>query len=120
MHQDTWRRAARSALWPVGFAAAAGLLGLGMTDDRAAGARLDVALAALLGVTFTSSGLIAARRRPHNRLGPLMVALGLLWSVGQLASFSHSPLLFTVGLVANDAWVLPFAYLLASFPSGRL
>jgi hypothetical protein len=53
-----------------------------MTDERAAGQRLDVVLAAITGLTFTSSGSVAARCRPHNRPGALMLALGLLWLAG--------------------------------------
>src|SRR3954447_22763188 len=100
MHRDTWRRVAYSALWPVGLAAGAGLFALGMTDERVTGQRLDVVLAAITGLTFTSSGLIAARRRPHDRVGALMVALGLFWLAGWLAEFSRSSALFTAAIFA--------------------
>src|SRR4051794_36720308 len=119
MDRGTWRRVAYSALWPVGLAAAAGLVALGLTDERVAGQLLDIVLVAITGLTFTASGLIATRRRPDDRLGALMVALGLLWLAGQLAEFSHSSVLFTAAIFANDAWVVPFAYFLVSFPSGR-
>src|SRR4051812_7156662 len=119
MNRDTWRRVAYGALWPVGLVAAAGLVGLGMTDERVTGVRLDIVLAAITGLAYTASGLIAARRRPRNRLGALMVALGLLWLAGWLAEFSRSPAVFTAAIFINDAWVVPFAYFLVSFPSGR-
>src|SRR3954468_10769493 len=118
MDRNTWRRVAYSALWPVGLAAAAGLVVLAMTDKRVAGVRLDIVLAAITGLAYTASGLIAARGRPDNRLGALMVALGLFWLAGWLAEFSHSSALFTAAIFANDAWVVPFAYFLVSFPSG--
>jgi signal transduction histidine kinase len=120
MHRETWRRAARIVLWPVGLTAAAGLVVVGTTDERAAGHGLLVVLSALVGATFIASGLIASRRHPQNRLGPSMVVLGFLWLFGQLASFSHSQLVFTIGMFANDAWVVPLAYVLVSFPSGRM
>src|SRR4051794_38310666 len=119
MHRETWRRAACGALWPVGLAAAAGLVALGITDDRAAGQRVDVVLAAITGLTFTSSGLIATRRRPHDRLGALLVALGLFWLAGSLAGVSRSLPLFPARIFVNDAWVVPFAFFLMSFPNGR-
>src|SRR4051812_37618107 len=119
MDRDTWRRVAYGALWPVGLVAAAGLVALGMTDERVTGVRLDIALAAITGLAYTASGLIAARRRPRNRLGALMVALGLLWLAGWLAEFSRSPAVFTAAIFINDAWVVPFAYFLVSFPIGR-
>src|SRR3954454_19644520 len=101
MNRDTWRRVAYGALWPVGLVAAAGLVALGMTDERVTGVRLDIVLAAITGLTYTASGLIAARRRADNRLGGLMVALGLLWLAGQLAEFSRSSALFTAAIVLN-------------------
>src|SRR3954451_8828068 len=91
MDRNTWRRVAYSALWPVGLAAAAGLVVLAMTDERVAGVRLDIVLAAITGLAYTASGLIAARRRPDNRLGALMVALGLLWLAGWLGGVSPPP-----------------------------
>src|SRR3954463_15614537 len=67
MDRDTWRRVAYSALWLVGLAAAVGVVALGMTDDRVAGVRLDIVLAAITGLVYTASGLIAARRRGSSR-----------------------------------------------------
>jgi signal transduction histidine kinase len=49
-----------------------------------------------------------------------MVVFGFIWLFAQLASFSHSQPLFTLGLWANDAEVVPLAYLLLSFPTGRV
>jgi signal transduction histidine kinase len=70
--------------------------------------------------SFTVSGLIAWRRRPENRLGPLMALLGVLWLVGQLMFDPDSPpLVFTAGLILSDAWVVGLVLFLVTFPDGR-
>ena len=121
MHAETWQRAGRVALWSVGLAAGGVILVLGLTDPRAAGARVVAVLLAVAGWTFTASGFVAWRRRPDNRLGPLMVALGLLWLTSQLMSYSHtSSLLFTAGELTTTAYFVLLVLLLVSFPTGRV
>ncbi|MFN8224739.1 MAG: histidine kinase [Gaiellales bacterium] len=79
-----------------------------------------VAVAALLvGWSFLASGLVLWQKRPDNRSGPLMVAIGFAW----LATFlvqSDSALLFTVGTAVENVDLIGILYLLLSFPSGRL
>lgn len=120
MHRQTRLRAARIGLWSAGLAAGAALLVLGLTDPAAEGFRLTVVLSAVAGLTFMASGLVAMRRRPGNRLGPVMIALGLLWLVAHLMTFSHtSSVLATAGAVLGDAYVVPLAVLFLAFPGGR-
>jgi len=120
MHRDTWRRAGRVAVWSVGLTAGAAVLVLGLTDERMAGYRVVAVLSAIFGVAFMASGLVAARRRPENRLGAVMVALGALWLTAQLMGFSHdSSALATASQALGDAYVVPLALLLVSFPTGR-
>ncbi len=69
--------------------------------------------------SFIGTGLYAWDRRPDNLIGPLMVALGFAWCLGQLSA-SNVPALFVTGEVLQS---LPFAiliHLLVVFPSGRL
>jgi signal transduction histidine kinase len=71
-----------------------------------------------VGWTFIGCGLIAWRRRPESHTGPLMVATGFTWFLGNFAN---------VG-VAAVAWVAthlvylhrgPLVQLVLTYPSGR-
>jgi hypothetical protein len=107
-------------LWFIGLAAGAWLVAVGLTDDVASGHRVTAVLWALVGWSFVASGLVAWRRRPSNRLGPLMVVLGLAWSAGHLAIFSHSALVYTAAIWVRVGWVVLLVLFLVSFPEGHL
>jgi hypothetical protein len=71
-----------------------------------------------VGWTFIGCGLVASRRGPQSRTGPLMAATGFTWFVGNFA---------LVG-VATVAWVAahlvylyrgPLVQLVLTYPSGR-
>jgi signal transduction histidine kinase len=114
------RRAWLEVLWVFLLGAGGWLLWLALTDDDYADARLTAVLVALVGWSFTASGLVAWRRRPNNRLGPLMALLGVLWVVGQLLYDTDSPpLLFTAGLWLADCWIVGLVAFLVAFPEGR-
>jgi len=76
-------------------------------------------LAFLVGCAYIGSGLIARRQRPDNRLGVVMIFIGFAWFVTFLAD-ANDDLLFTVGTVLEDLYLVGFVYLILSFPSGRL
>ncbi len=76
-------------------------------------------LALLVGWSFIASGLIGWRARPDNRLGPVMVFIGFAW-FATLLTDAHAPLLFTLGTAVESVYLAGFAYLILSFPSGRL
>jgi signal transduction histidine kinase len=108
------------ALGAAGFAAGlvAGVLVLTsdwQSDQRA----INLALGPLVGWSFIGAGLTAWWRRPDNRFGALMTAVGFGWFAGALAA-SDAPGLFIVGVILGP---LPFALLvhtLLAFPSGRV
>ena len=77
------------------------------------------ALVVAAGLLFTVTGAIAAARRPENRTGMQMLAVGLLWSLGTLQA-TDSSLLFTVGYVLSGLSFVAFAQLILSYPTGRL
>ena len=64
-------------------------------------------------------GLYLWHRRPENRYGPLLTAVGFLWSATSLAE-SGNPALYSTGRVL--AWVFEAAlvYLMLAVPAGRL
>jgi signal transduction histidine kinase len=109
----------------IAVAAVAGAVACGVT-----------VVVALSGTASSSPGLVAAGRalmvglpigvglydwyrRPQERFGPLLVAVGFGWWLTTLAE-SGDEVLYSVGRVA--AWVLEvgLVYLVLSFPSGRL
>lgn len=72
-----------------------------------------------LASTFVWSGITAALRRPASRLGPLMVAAGVVWLLAELAG-SRVPALTAVGLILASLVLAMVFHLLLAFPSGRL
>ena len=79
---------------------------------------------AVLGVgvawAFVATGLVAWARRPDNVIGRVMVLAGLLRLGGEFCSGSDAPVLFGVGHVLHAGFWIAVAYVLLSFPSGRL
>jgi signal transduction histidine kinase len=77
------------------------------------------ALTLIAGLSFVGSGLIAWRRRPEARTGPLMIAAGFFMFVESLAQ-SDEPLPFTVGNALGGVTIAVVAHLVLAFPEGRL
>ena len=110
------------------------LIGLGLAGLAAGAAALAIAgspdhpahlpsgglvFTPLVGWWFIGPGLFAWWRRPENRFGPLMTAVGFVWFLASLTT-SDVPGLFAVGGLFG---ALPYAFLLhmlVAFPSGRL
>jgi PAS domain S-box-containing protein len=78
-----------------------------------------LALALAVALSFVTSGLVALWRRPRNRTGYLLAAVGYLWFFGALAE-TGVDWLFTVGVVFGSVAFGAFAHLLLAFPTGRL
>jgi signal transduction histidine kinase len=80
---------------------------------------VNVAFGLLIGWSFIGTGLFAWWRRPGNRFGALMTAVGFAWFLGTLSA-ANASLPFTISIaVANLAWAVCIHMLLA-YPSGRL
>lgn len=76
-------------------------------------------LCPFLASIFVWSGIAAALRRPASRMGPLMIAAGLVWLLAELAG-SRIPALTAVGLIVASLVLAMVFHLLLAFPSGRL
>ncbi|MBS1843664.1 MAG: sensor histidine kinase [Actinobacteria bacterium] len=76
-------------------------------------------LCPFLATAFVWSGIAAALRRPASRMGPLMVAAGMVWLLAELAG-SGVPALTAVGLILATLVLAMVVHLLLAFPSGRL
>jgi signal transduction histidine kinase len=115
-------KALRPAL--LGLAGAAVVFGVIDAALISASDWLDVrglwaAATILIGWSFVGIGLFAWARRPDNRVGVLMVAVGFTWFIGQMGG-SSVPLLFTVGNVLGSVFLAVAIHLLLAFPSGQL
>ncbi|MBZ6475108.1 ATP-binding protein [Streptomyces griseocarneus] len=71
-----------------------------------------------VGWAFAASGLVAWARRPANRTGPLLLAEGLAWFLGNLQGLPV-PLLFAISAWGEALNMAVLAHLLLVFPDGR-
>ena len=79
----------------------------------------DVVVPALAAAAFMGGGLVAWRRRPHNRCGLLMIWAGLSFLAAGLAEADIDPLV-GVGLLAQTLPLAATIHLLLAFPAGRV
>jgi hypothetical protein len=89
-----------------------------MTSDRDSNKGVSLGFAVTAGVAFVVSGLIAISRRPENRAGIFMAAVGYTWFLAALAE-SNNPWVFSIGIVIGGLAFVPFAALLLAYPTGR-
>jgi signal transduction histidine kinase len=106
------------AVWSVALVATAGGVALILSSDRPRSAA-SIAVAAVIGLTFVGSGLLARVRRPENRTGVLLMLVGFSWIAGAIGS-SDDSLLFTLGYAEGALIAAFFVHLVLAFPSGRL
>src|SRR5436305_14597812 len=57
--------------------------------------RPTTVLEVLVGWSFAGSGAYMWRRRPANRLGPIMVGVGVLYLAGRALPLVSAPVIFT-------------------------
>jgi signal transduction histidine kinase len=111
------RRLVWLALWPLGF-----LVGLGAVATLGRfGDKSDAQLVSDLlgGWAFMATGLIAWRRLPDRRIGPISILVGFAWFVGSYAP-SGSPVVRYLA-EAFQGWFVPLtAWLALAYPSGRV
>ena len=75
----------------------------------------------LVGGSFAACGLLAWRRRPDSRSGPLMVVTGFLFFVQPLLGQLEGELADTLRVLCADYWIFPFVTLMLTLlTSGRL
>jgi PAS domain S-box-containing protein len=88
------------------------------TSDHVSDKGWTLGLAVTAGVAFVLSGLVAITRRPENRTGVYLAAVGYLWFVGALTD-ANDPWLFAIGILVGGLAFVPFAALLLAHPTGR-
>jgi signal transduction histidine kinase len=84
-----------------------------------AGARENHFLDAVVGLSFLGGGIMALDRRPGNALGPLMVAYGFTWFVGNWSRLGI-PVFPSLFFVTDLTQAPILVHIALSYPSGRL
>jgi signal transduction histidine kinase len=112
----------RRALLTIGASAfVAGLISipLAVSTHHAQSRGLFIASQLVIGWSFVGTGLFMWWRRPENRLGLYMTAVGFTWLLGSILATNNGYVFFAGELCA----ALPYGFLvqmLLSFPDGRL
>ncbi len=103
----------------LGLLLTAGALALVVTSDHEE-EPVFIAVTQLLSAwSFILGGLVAWMRRPENRFGPLLAAVGMTVFIGALAE-SNKSLPFTLGWVFGGIFIAVFIHALLAFPRGYL
>jgi signal transduction histidine kinase len=76
-------------------------------------------LSAWMILAYVVGGAVAWARRPESRLGPLMVAAGLVMAISTL-SWATAGVPFTLGQALDKVPQVLFLHVFLAFPSGRL
>jgi signal transduction histidine kinase len=114
--------ALRRALWMIGaagLALAAVAVALVAASDHETNKALTLVLGPFVGLSFIGVGLFAWSRRPENRVGALMTAVGFAWFLGALSE-SNTSTIYTAGILLSSLYAAVIVHLLLAFPSGRL
>jgi PAS domain S-box-containing protein len=104
---------------PAALAAGAIAVALTVTSEHEEHPALATALGLFVSWSFIFAGLIGWSRRPKNRTGMLMVAVGFGVLVGSLGEANYS-IPFTLGELFGSLFIAVFIHLLLAYPSGEL
>src|SRR3954454_2913267 len=112
-------RRALLALFALGVLFAGADVALVLTSDHETQKALAAVLIPLIGLAFVGTGTFAWWRRPLNRFGLLMTAVGFAWFIGQLTE-SNNAVVYTVASFVGPLYLVLVIQLVLSFPTGRL
>ena len=104
---------------PAALIAGGLAVALTATSDHEQHPGQTIALFLFVSSSFILAGLIGWTRRPWNRTGTLMVAVGFGVLIGVLGEANH-PIPFTLGALFGSLFIAAFVHLLLAYPSGRL
>ena len=117
------RRSAAPRPWVLLLLGMAGLVAvvvsvvLAFTSSHLVHPGVQVLLIDCIVVTFVTAGLVAWRRRPDSRFGPLMVAAGFLTFLSTL-QWAQSAFLYTLGQLVDLLVAAVFLHVFLAFPTG--
>jgi PAS domain S-box-containing protein len=105
--------------WPAALAVGA-LAAIGIfRSDHDEQPWVTAALVLVAGWSFVAAGLVAWSRRPDNRVGRLMVAVGATLFLAALSD-ANEAWTFSIGLVFGSLFLAVFIHLLLAYPTGTL
>lgn len=100
-------------------AASAAAVALGYGGQEVYRRELRLLLLGWATVPFVVAGMIAWRRRPDSRFGPLLIGAGLITPVSTL-QWSDQPLLDTVGQLCDLLLPAVWLHVFLAYPTGRV
>src|SRR3954462_15344978 len=112
-------RRALLALFALGVIFAGLDVALALTSTHEDQKVVTAILGPLIGLSFIGTGVFAWWRRPLNRFGLLMTAVGFAWFVGGLTE-SNDSVVYTVGSYVGPLYLVLVVQMVLSFPTGRL
>src|SRR3954454_14122150 len=112
-------RRALLALFAVGALCAAVDVALVLASHHEDQKVVAAILGPLIGLAFIGTGAFAWWRRPLNRFGLLMTAVGFAWFIGGMTE-AHDAVVYTVGTYVGPLYLVLVVQMLLSFPTGRL
>jgi hypothetical protein len=104
---------------PAAAFAGAAAVALTLRSDHEEHPAFTTVLLLFVSMSFVIAGLIGWLRRPSNRTGMLMVAVGY----GVLATSlyeANAAVPYTIGTIVGSVFIAIFLHLLLAYPSGRL
>jgi signal transduction histidine kinase len=104
---------------PAALIAGALAVALTVTSNHEQHPAFAIALGLFVSWSFILAGLIGWSRRPQNRTGMLMVAVGFGVLVGSLSEANH-PIPYTLGALLGSLFIAVYLHLLLAYPSGEL
>ncbi len=91
----------------------------GLVSLRAGVPGVAIAQTEIVGLAYLTAGAIAWHRRPNNRTGPLLLAIGYTWYIPDFQA-SSLPAVAALAFATRRLVNALSAYLMLTFPSGRL
>ena len=104
---------------PAALVAGAIGVALILTSDHEQHPAVAIALGLFVSWSFIFAGLIGWTRRPKNRTGMLMVAVGFGVFISSLAEANYS-VPYTLGALFGSLFIAMFINLLLAYPSGEV
>jgi PAS domain S-box-containing protein len=104
---------------PAALLAGGLVVALTLASDHEENPALATSLALFVSWSFVVAGLIGWSRRPRNKTGMLMVAVGFGVLVGGLTE-ANSSLPYTLGALFGSIFIAAFVHLILVYPGGDL
>ncbi|MGZ4268537.1 MAG: histidine kinase [Solirubrobacteraceae bacterium] len=112
-------RRALFALFAIGVLFAGFDVALVLASAHEPQPALTAVIGPVIGLSFIGTGVFAWFRRPYNRFGLLMVAVGFAWFLAGLAE-ANGDTLFTLGSYVSPLYLAIVVHMVLAFPTGRL